>query len=211
MRKRSDTLRENILWAARDVFLESGYDRASMDVVASRAKTTKRTLYAHFANKEALFLAVFDFLKGFFLSRLGTPDDFSKKPDEALVLFCGRFLEKLLWAGAIRMCRVCVAEAERFPDGSAQYCYAIFTEVETRLAAYLRLNFAFSPRTSSEAAQKLLGQVLHPRFPRALFGVDPLVESFDENHLSLAFDLKPIRKAVSDLLNSLDDKSRRKT
>jgi AcrR family transcriptional regulator len=53
MRKRSGTLRENILWAAPDVFLESGYDRASMDVVASRAKTTKRTLYAHFANKEA--------------------------------------------------------------------------------------------------------------------------------------------------------------
>jgi AcrR family transcriptional regulator len=211
MRKRSDTLRENILWAAREVFLESGYERASMDVVASRAKTTKRTLYAHFANKEALFLAVFDFLKGFFLSRLGTPDDYSKKPDEALVLFCGRFLEKLLWQGAIRMCRVCVAEAGRFPDESAQYCYVIFTEVETRLAAYLRLNFALSPRASSEAAQRLLGQVLHPRFPRTLFGVDPLVESFDEDHLSPAFDLKPIRKAVYDLLKSLDDKSRRKT
>jgi hypothetical protein len=53
---------------------------------------------------------------------LGTPDDFSKKPDEALVLFCGRFLEKLLWASAIRICRVCVAEAERFPGESAQYC-----------------------------------------------------------------------------------------
>ena len=204
MRKRSDTLRENILWAARDVFLESGYERASMDVVASRAKTTKRTLYAHFANKQALFLAVFDFLKSFFLSRLRTPDDYSKKPDEALVLFCGRFLEKLLWEGAIRMCRVCVAEAARFPDASAQYCYVIFTEIETRLAAYLRLKFALSPRASAEAAQRLLGQVLHPRFPRALFGADALVETFDEEQLSPAFDLKPIRKAVKMLLDSLN-------
>jgi hypothetical protein len=145
-----------------------------------------------------------------FLSRLRTPDDYSKKPDEALVLFCGRFLEKLLWEGAIRMCRVCVAEAERFPDESAQYCYVIFTEVETRLAAYLRLKFALSPRAGSEAAQTLLGQVLHPRFPRALFGVDPLVKSFDEDHLSPEFDLKPIRKAVSELLDSIDEKSRRK-
>ena len=117
----------------------------------------------------------------------------------------------LLSEGAIRMCRVCVAEAARFPDESAQYCYVLFTEIEMRLAAYLRLKFALPPRASAEAAQRLLGQVLHPRFSRALFGVDPPVESFDEDHLSPAFDLKPIRKAVSELLNSMEDKSRRKS
>jgi hypothetical protein len=52
-----------------------------------------------------------------------------------LVLFRGRFLEKLLWEGAIRMCRLCVSEAARFPDESAQYCYVLYTEVEMRLAA----------------------------------------------------------------------------
>ena len=210
MQKRGDALRENMLWAAREVFLEAGYERASMDAVASRAGTTKRTLYAHFANKEALFLAVFDFLKDFFLSRLGTPENYSEDTAEALVLFCGRFLEKLLWEGAIRMCRVCVSEAARFPDESAQYCYVVFTEVELRLAAYLRLKLGLSPRASAEAAQKLLGQVLHPRFPRALFGVDPLMESFDENGLSPGFDLKPIRKAVADVLDSIGRKTSRK-
>jgi AcrR family transcriptional regulator len=204
IKKRGDPLRENILWAAQEVFLEAGYERTSMDAVASRAGTTKRTVYAHFANKEALFLAVLDFLKGFFLSRLRTPETYSQDPAEALVLFCGRFLEKLLWEGAIRMCRVCASEAARFPDESAQYCYAIFAEIEMRLAAYLRLKFGLSPRASVEAAQRLLGQVLHPRFPRALFGVDPLVEKFDEKGLSPAFDLKPIRKAVKVLLASLN-------
>ena len=210
MQKRGDALRENMLWAAREVFLEAGYERASMDAVASRAGTTKRTLYAHFANKEALFLAVFDFLKGFFLSRLRTPETYSEDTAEALVLFCGRFLEKLLWEGAIRMCRVCVSEAARFPDESAQYCYVIFTEVEMRLAAYLKLKLGLSPQASAEAAQKLLGQVLHPRFPRALFGVDPLMETFDEKGLSPGFDLKPIRKAVADVLDSIGRKRSRK-
>jgi len=210
MQKRGDALREKMLWAAREVFLEAGYERASMDAVASRAGTTKRTLYAHFANKEALFLAVFDFLKGFFLSRLRTPETYSEDTAEALVLFCGRFLEKLLWEGAIRMCRVCVSEAARFPDESAQYCYVIFTEVEMRLAAYLKLKLGLSPQASAEAAQKLLGQVLHPRFPRALFGVDPLMETFDEKGLSPGFDLKPIRKAVADVLDSIGRKTSRK-
>jgi hypothetical protein len=80
----------------------------------------------------------------------------------------------------------------------------VFTEIEMRLAAYLRLKFALSPRASAEAAQRLLGQVLHPRFPRALFGADALVETFDEEQLSPAFDLKPIRKAVKLLLDSLN-------
>jgi AcrR family transcriptional regulator len=207
MQKRGDALRENILWAAREVFLESGYERASMDVVAGRAGTTKRTLYAHFANKEALFLAVFDFLKGFFFSRLRTPETYSDDPAEALVRFCGRFLETLLWEGTIRMCRVCVSEAARFPDESAQYGYVVFTEVEIRLAAYLRLKLGLSPRASAEAAQKLLGRILHPRFPRALFGVDPLLESFDEKGLSPKFDLKPIRQAVAEVLDSTGRKT----
>ena len=46
--------------------------------------------------------------------------------------------------------------------------------------------------------------VLREGIPRALFGVDPLVESFDEKGLSPAFDLKPIRKAVKILLDSLN-------
>ena len=207
--KRGDDLRDNILWAAREVFLEEGFERASMDVIAKRAGTTKRTLYAHFANKEALFLAVFEFLQGFFLGRLRTPDAYSQDPAQALTLFCGRFLETLLYEGAIRMCRVCAAEGARFPEESALYGYKIFTEIETRLATYLRKSFRLSPQASAEAAQRLLGQVLHPRFPRALFGVDPLIKSFDESGLSPDFDLKPIRKAVADLLDSFRRKAAR--
>jgi AcrR family transcriptional regulator len=59
-RRRGDKLREHILWTAKDVFLELGFERASMDVVAARAATSKRSLYAHFESKDKLFLAVVD-------------------------------------------------------------------------------------------------------------------------------------------------------
>jgi hypothetical protein len=58
-------------------------------------------------------------------------------------------------------------------------------------------------RDSTDAAQRLLGQVLHPRFPKAPFGVDPLVEIFSETGLSPDFDLKLVRRAVADLLQPL--------
>ena len=51
-------LRRHILFVAKDVFLEAGYERASMDTVAARAGTSKRSLYAHFESKDKLFLAV---------------------------------------------------------------------------------------------------------------------------------------------------------
>jgi AcrR family transcriptional regulator len=76
---------------AKDVFLEMGFERASMDLVASRAETSKRSLYAHFESKEKLFLAVIDLVRGLFLSRLRMPGDYSEKPAEALVMFCGRY------------------------------------------------------------------------------------------------------------------------
>jgi AcrR family transcriptional regulator len=203
MARRGDQLREHILWIAKDVFLEMGFERASMDVVAARAETSKRSLYAHFESKEKLYIAVIDLVRGLFLSRLKMPGDYSEKPAEALTMFCGRYLEILLYQPSIQMCRVSMAETARFPQGAAQHFDVMFTEVHTRLSAYLKTTFGLSARGSAEAAQKLLGQLLYPRFVRALFGMDKLAESFDREALAPDFDLKPIRKAVSALIASL--------
>jgi AcrR family transcriptional regulator len=203
MAKRGDELREHILWAAKGVFLELGFERASMDEVASRASTSKRSLYAHFENKEKLFLAVIDLVRSLFLGRLKMPEAYSAKPAEALTLFCGRYLEVMLYEPSIQLIRITAAETARFPEGAAQHYDAMFTEVETRLAGYLKTTFGLSVRASTEAAQRLLGQVLFPRFPRAVFGLEDLIEELDDKALSPNIDLRAIRGAVTELLASL--------
>ncbi len=77
------------------------------------------------------------------------------------------------------------------------------TSITARLSAYVKTTFGLSARASAEAAQRLLGQVLYPRFPRALFGLDELADSFNDEALAPGFDLKPICKAVADLMESL--------
>jgi TetR/AcrR family transcriptional regulator of autoinduction and epiphytic fitness len=47
--------RTEILNAAARVFIEVGYDRASMDAIADEAGASKRTVYNHFPSKEELF------------------------------------------------------------------------------------------------------------------------------------------------------------
>jgi AcrR family transcriptional regulator len=206
MARRGDKLREHILWVAKEVFLEMGFERASMDEVASRGKTSKRSLYAHFENKDKLFLAVIDLVRGLFLGRLKMPDDYSAKPVEALTLFCGRYLEAMLYEASVQLIRITTAETARFPEGAAQHYDTMFIEVETRLARYLKATFQLSARASAEAAQRLLGRVLFPRFPRALFGLDDLVEAFDDTALSPQIDLRVVRVAVVELLASLPAK-----
>jgi TetR/AcrR family transcriptional repressor of mexJK operon len=46
------------LCAAKQHFLQHGFDRASLDAIAASADVSKLTIYSHFGNKDELFKAV---------------------------------------------------------------------------------------------------------------------------------------------------------
>lgn len=197
MGKRGDELHEHILFAAKDAFLELGFERTSMDDIAVRASTSKRTLYAHFESKEKLYLAVIELVCGLYLDKLKTPADYATERTEAIVLFCGRFLELLL-SPAISMCRLGISEAERFPEGSARFHDAIFATAQERLTGFVAEHWKKKPKAAAILTDALLGIILYPRFPRALFGLDRVSDEWlDEEKLDPSFDLTPIRGAVT--------------
>jgi AcrR family transcriptional regulator len=203
MAMRGDKLREHILWVAKDVFLEVGFERASMDVVATRAKASKRTVYAYFDSKEKLFLAVIQLVRELFLGRLRSPSDYSDKPIEALTRFCGRYAEILLYEASVQMLRVSMAESERFPEQAVQYYDTLFEEVHRRVSTYLKVTFEISSRSAAEVTDKLFGSIFYPRLIRALFGLEALAKSFAQEDLPPTYDLKLIRKAVNEVLREL--------
>lgn len=51
--------RRQIVVGAREVFGELGYERTSVDQIAARAGVSKATVYHHFTDKKALFVASF--------------------------------------------------------------------------------------------------------------------------------------------------------
>jgi AcrR family transcriptional regulator len=172
-----------------------------MDVVAARAATSKRSVYAHFENKDALFLAVVSLVRELYLGSLGAPDDYAEDRAEAVVLFCGRFLQLLLWEPALRTCRLAIAEAERLPEASAKYYDAIFRTTHERLTSYMCDRYGLVSQASADIANELLGRTLYPRHVRALTGVDaPLKKQPDEAAIAADIDLAPIRGAVTALL-----------
>jgi AcrR family transcriptional regulator len=66
--QRKAETRAELLSAARAEFCDRGFHRASVQRIAHRAGFTTGAIYAHFANKDELFLAVYE---QFALTRIG--------------------------------------------------------------------------------------------------------------------------------------------
>lgn len=199
--RRGEELRRHILFTAKDVFLETGYERASMDTVASRAETSKRTLYAHFENKDKLFLAVMELVRELYLRRLGTPDAYAEDPAEAVTLFCGRFQQLMMWEAQVRTCRLSIAEAERLPGSSSTYFDAVFASTYERLSTYLAERYGMDPADGTALAEDLLARTVLPRLFRTLLNVEPGFKDMpEETSLAEDVDLDAIRRLVSTAL-----------
>ena len=90
----TDTIRSNILQAARHLFAHRGYGSTSVREVVTRAGVTKPTLYYWFENKEALYLeclrATFAELNPLVEAALNGPGDFRAR----LVRFAHDYIQK---------------------------------------------------------------------------------------------------------------------
>ncbi|SFP04839.1 DNA-binding transcriptional regulator, AcrR family [Amycolatopsis arida] len=116
---RSARKRAAILAAARTVFLRKGYDGTSMDEVAALAAVSKQTVYKHFADKERLFTAIVtgdisatEALTADMVAALGGSDDVPAD----LRRFARRHIVEVTQPHLIRLRRIIIAEAERFPE-----------------------------------------------------------------------------------------------
>ncbi|GAA5063933.1 AcrR family transcriptional regulator [Thermocatellispora tengchongensis] len=197
MARRGQELREHILDTAKLAFLEDGFERTSMDAIAARAETSKRSLYAHFPTKDALFLAVVERIRVLFGARMRTPAEYSAQPSEAVVRYCGRFVQLLRWSSVARMLRLGIAEADRLPDLAAGLHDVLFGITARDLAAHLVTALGLAPDKAEVVADELIGLVIHPTLPRLLFGLEPLVEEMpEETRLATDVDLDRIRRLL---------------
>src|SRR5271167_4150372 len=57
---RTEETQAKILDAAEEVFSEQGFEKAQLEEVAARAGYTRGAIYAHYASKEDVFLALME-------------------------------------------------------------------------------------------------------------------------------------------------------
>jgi TetR/AcrR family transcriptional regulator, mexJK operon transcriptional repressor len=111
----TEAKRQQILQGAHAIFMDVGFDVASMEQIAKKAGVSKGTMYNYYANKEALFAALIqsecERLRGKLFGRI----DLDKAPEEFLFQLGVMFLKKTLGSDELNMYRIIVAQSVRFP------------------------------------------------------------------------------------------------
>jgi AcrR family transcriptional regulator len=102
--------------AAVATFLEFGYDGTTMDTIARAAGTTRRTLYARYPDKRAVFL---DVIPWALTRRTDRGTGFGCEDTDlvsALTAIARGALARALDADTLRLTRIAMNESARFPE-----------------------------------------------------------------------------------------------
>lgn len=112
----SAELAARVLDAAAVLFLRDGFAATSIEAISARAGVSKRTLYARFCDKEAVFLAVAQRLIASWLAGFDAAVEGAPSLDGALLAAGRGMLAVALTPTALALHRLMVAEAGRFPE-----------------------------------------------------------------------------------------------
>jgi AcrR family transcriptional regulator len=128
--------RRQILDGARKVFMDLGFDGASMGEIARAAGVSKGTLYVYFADKCGLFETIVEEEK---IEQ--SKSDFNFDPDRdvdtTLPEFGRAYISMLCRPGGGSAIRTVMAIAERMPEVGSRFYTNVIAMTVDRFAAYL--------------------------------------------------------------------------
>lgn len=130
---------DQVVAGAREVFLNDGYEGASVDDIARKAGVSKATLYSYFPDKRLLFLQVAQNECHMQSTEAMGAIDLGDPPAKVLRHTGIHMSTFFLSDFGQRVFRICVAEADRFPELGAHFYRSGPGLIETSLGAYLQM------------------------------------------------------------------------
>ncbi|MCX8509759.1 MAG: TetR/AcrR family transcriptional regulator [Rhodobacteraceae bacterium] len=165
---------DQVLEGARAIFSRDGFEGASVDDIARAADVSKATLYSYFPDKRVLFVEV-------------AKRECRKQADEALELVsltappalvlpeaARRIIDFFLSEFGRQVFRICVAEADRFPELGQEFYESGPALVRDRISAYLNGAVARGELVIEDthlAADQFAELCKADIFPALIFGV----------------------------------------
>jgi AcrR family transcriptional regulator len=160
-----------ILDAATTLFLRSGFDATSCDQVVAMAGAGKATLYARYANKDALFSAVVHrALEGVAPAAPDLAPAMSIR--ERLRAVGLHLLQQALTEESVALLRVCLTTAQRLPELSRMVDQSGRDSGVASIVAALAGPAQDQAAAATAIAQRFIDLVIAPQQMRALVGDD---------------------------------------
>lgn len=129
---------DQVVDGAREVFLRDGFEGASVDDIARAAGVSKATLYSYFPDKRLLFMEVATRQCKEQAQTSIENIDSSHPPREVLSRVAAQFLGFIYSEMGQRIFRICVAEADRFPQLGQEFYHSGPMIMRTAVVDYLR-------------------------------------------------------------------------
>jgi AcrR family transcriptional regulator len=130
--------RRQILDGARKVFMDLGFDGASMGEIARAAGVSKGTLYVYFDDKNRLFEAIVE-EENLNQGRLAFHFDPERDVTTTLMEFGQAYIQLLCRPGGGSAVRTVMAIAERMPDVGRRFYTNVVSVTTARLSDYLKV------------------------------------------------------------------------
>ena len=178
--------------AAARLFLEKGYQGTSMDEIAAAAQVSKQTIYTHFQNKEKLFADLV-------LANAERVEDFVSTLEPALTAgdleaalrgLAGRYLHLVMRPEVLRLRRLVMSEAGRFPDLARTYYESVPGRVIDELGRIFERLSAEGRLTAGDpyvAAQQFAWLTLGVALDRGMFyPIDDLAQNGELDRMAAA-------------------------
>ncbi|KMK65373.1 TetR/AcrR family transcriptional regulator [Puniceibacterium sp. IMCC21224] len=165
---------DQVLTGARDIFMRDGFEGASVDDIARAAGVSKATLYSYFPDKRLLFMEVAT-LQCQHQSREAMDTlDLTQPPRVVLSKAANTFLGFLLSEMGQRIFRICVGEADRFPELGRQFYNCGPMTMRTALVNYITSAIARGELVAEDpelAADQFAEMCKADLWPKLLFGI----------------------------------------
>jgi AcrR family transcriptional regulator len=133
--------RRQILDGARKVFMDLGFDAASMNEIARSAGVSKGTLYVYFADKIRLFEAILE-NEAREQGKVAFNLDPARDVETTLREFGQAYMALLCRPGGGSWIRTVMAIAERMPEVGRRYYANVLEKLVNHLADYLKARVA---------------------------------------------------------------------
>jgi AcrR family transcriptional regulator len=133
--------RRQILDGARAVFMDLGFDGASMGAIARAAGVSKGTLYVYFADKNRLFEAIVE-QENLEQGKVVFNLDPARDVETTLKEFGTAYIQLVCRPGGGSAIRTVMAIAERMPDVGRRYYEHVLELTISRLSGYLDVHVA---------------------------------------------------------------------
>jgi TetR/AcrR family transcriptional regulator of autoinduction and epiphytic fitness len=168
------------------LFVERGFNGATMEAVAQAAEIGKQALYLRFPEKESLFAAVIERLKDDEVFQRLPPADDDLPAAEGLRLRLRAILADCAQPKSVLVCKLVMREGHRFPDLVSLISQAALERFIAPLAAWLEERRAkgeirdIDPlATAAMCADLIFAEITRAMFREASLSADEVARAAD--------------------------------